>query len=58
MNKFEIAQYLVNLHVLLTAQETTGGLNKSATLASEYNRNWDLLKAEINKENEDETRKS
>lgn len=58
MNKFELAHYLVNLHTLLVAQETTGGLNKSATLASEYNRNWDLLKTEINKENEDETRKS
>lgn len=54
--KFELAEYLVNLHNLLTAQDQAGGLTKSTTLLDEYNTNWDLLKETITKENEDETR--
>lgn len=53
-DKYEIAEYLVNLHTLLTAQDETGGLLKSQVLTEEYNRNWDLLKKEI----ENETRQS
>lgn len=56
MNKADLAQYLVNLHTLLQAQDSAGGLVKSDTLIAEYDKNWDLLKDTINKENEDETR--
>lgn len=56
-SKYDIAQYLVNLHTLLQAQDSAGGLLKSGTLAAEYETNWGLLKDTINKENEDETRK-
>ncbi len=48
--KYDIAQYLVNLHTLLQAQESAGGVIKSQTLAEEYHRNWDLLKQEITNE--------
>lgn len=52
-SKFELAEYLVDLHTLLMAQEQAGGLAKSDTLLNEYNKNWGLLKDIINKENED-----
>lgn len=55
MSKTEIAEYLVNLHTLLTAQEQTGS-KKSDVILDEYNKNWKLLKDEINKENSNETR--
>lgn len=55
-NKYELAQYLVNLHTLLEAQAATGGLNKSTTIVDEYNKNWDMLKDTITKENERDTR--
>lgn len=51
--KYDLAQYLVNLHTLLSAQEAGGGLIKSQVLLDEYNRNWTLLKDTIAKENED-----
>lgn len=53
MNKYELAQYLVNLHTLLQAQ-TSSVHNASATLVAEYERCWDQLKENIN----DETRQS
>lgn len=56
MDKIEIASYLVDLHNLLQAQESTGGTAKSNTLLNEYNKYWVLLKETITKENENETR--
>lgn len=56
-SKFELAEYLANIHTLLTAQDQAGGLSKSQTLLDEYNRSWGLLKDAIEKENEHETRK-
>lgn len=55
MNKGEIAQYLVNLHTLMNAQQATGA-NPSTLLADDYRKNWDLLKSTITKENENEAR--
>lgn len=49
MNKTELAQYLVNLHTLLAAQ-TSGTSAPSAVLSAEYERNWKLLKEEIEKD--------
>lgn len=57
-SKFELAEYLANLHTLLTAQDQVGGLIKSKTLLVEYNTNWGLLKDTIEKESKDETRHS
>lgn len=54
--KYDLAQYLVNLHTLLMAQEAAGGLIKNQMLLDEYNRNWVLLKATIAKENDYEAR--
>lgn len=56
MTKSDLAQYLVNLHTLMEAQQATGGLNPSSILAVEYEKNWSLLKSTITKENENETR--
>lgn len=50
-SKYELAGYLANLHSLMEAQQATGGLNPSSTLAVEYDKNWELLKETINKEN-------
>lgn len=55
-SKFELASYLVNLHNLLEAQEAAGSVQKSSTLAEEYEKNWSLLKSTITKENSDEAR--
>lgn len=55
-SKFELASYLVNLHNLLEAQEAAGSVQKSTTLAEEYEKNWSLLKSTITKENSDEAR--
>ena len=52
MDKYTIAQYLVNLHTLLSAQEATG-LIKSVAIVEEYERQWGLLKQTI-EENKDE----
>lgn len=51
--RFEIAQYLVNLHTLMEAQDDVG-LTKSTLLADEYNKHWGLLRTEIEKENHNE----
>lgn len=56
-SKFELAEYLINLHNLLQAQEAVGAVQKSTTLADEYEKNWSLLKSIITKENEDEARR-
>lgn len=56
MNKYQTAEYLANLHTLLTAQESAGGTEKSRTLSAEYDKHWGILKDQINKENEHETR--
>lgn len=48
----EIAEYLVNLHTLLTAQDAAGGINKSNTLVDEYNKQWGLLKEAITNQKE------
>lgn len=53
MTKCEMAEYLVNLHTLMDAQQATGA-NPSTLLADEYRKHWDLLKSTITKENEDE----
>lgn len=47
MNKAELAQYLVNLHILLQAQ-TANVHPASKTLADEYDRVWLQLKEAIN----------
>lgn len=52
-DRFEIAQYLVNLHTLMEAQDDVG-LNKSTLLADEYNKHWGLLRTAIEKENDNE----
>lgn len=54
--KFELAEYLINLHAIMSAQEETGGLMKSRLLVDEYNKQWGVLKSIIEKENEDEAR--
>lgn len=53
--KYEIAEYLVNLHTLLDAQQRTVTL-PSTTIAEEYNRQWAVLKDLINQEQSNETR--
>lgn len=52
-SRFEIAQYLVNLHTLMEAQDDVG-LIKSSLLADEYNKHWGLLRTAIEKENDNE----
>lgn len=54
MNKAELAQYLVNLHTLLSAQASSAHSVPSAVLSAEYERSWALLKEKI----DDETRDS
>lgn len=57
MTKAEIASYLVSLHGLLEAQETSGVHNRSQTIGREYEKYWNILKAQILKEqDEDEAR--
>lgn len=56
MTKFEIAGYLVNLHTLLEAQSKGVVSIPSTVLADEYNKHWDLLKATITKENDNESK--
>lgn len=55
MNKAELAQYLADLRTLMSAQDAVG-LQFSTTLATEYEKNWGLLKDAITKENENEAR--
>lgn len=56
-SKYELAEYLANLHTLLSAQDQAGGLSKSRTLLDEYNTTWGVLKDAIEKEKDNETRK-
>lgn len=58
MTKAEIASYLTSLLTLIEAQDTSGVHNRSAVLAAEYNKHWDMLKETIQKENDDEARRS
>jgi hypothetical protein len=53
VNRFDIAQYLVNLHTLMEAQDATG-VTKSTLLVNEYNKHWGLLRTAIEKENGNE----
>lgn len=57
MDKYTIANYLVNLNALLAAQESTG-LEKSSILAEEYNRQWGLLKEAIENDKSTKTESS
>lgn len=50
MDKYELAQYLVNLHTLLSAQASGAHSVPSATLSAEYERSWALLKEEIERD--------
>lgn len=45
--RYDLAQYLVNLHTLLAAQSSAAHSVPSAVLSAEYDRNWALLKEEI-----------
>lgn len=45
--KYELAQYLINLHNLMLAQQAAGVNLASTTLSEEYDRNWGLLKDSI-----------
>lgn len=54
-SRYELAQYLVDLHTLMEAQESTG-LIKSSFLADEYIKHWGLLRTEIEKENDNESK--
>ena len=60
MNRYDILEYLANLHTILDAQEKAGR-KKSTWLGREYNRVWhefeNFLKAEQQKEDEDEARR-
>ena len=47
MTRAEMAEYLVNLHTLLQAQESAGGIKKSQALLDEYNTVWDAFKTEL-----------
>lgn len=53
MSKAELAQYLVNLNTLLAAQSSAAHSVPSAVLSAEYDRNWALLKQEIEKDERD-----
>jgi hypothetical protein len=53
MDKADLAQYLVNLHTLLAAQGSGAHSVPSAVLSAEYDRNWALLKQEIEKDDTD-----
>lgn len=55
MSKAELAQYLVNLNTLLAAQSSAAHSVPSAVLSAEYDRNWALLKQEIENEERNET---
>lgn len=48
-NKYELAQYLVNLDTLMNSQNAIGG-ERSQALAEEYARVWTDLKAAIKKD--------
>lgn len=50
MTKVELAQYLVNLHTLLDAQSKGATAIPSTVLSEEYERNWSLLKQEIDRD--------
>jgi len=52
MDKYALAQYLVNLHTLLSAQASGAHSVPSAVLSEEYNKSWALLKEKL----QDETR--
>lgn len=54
--KYELAEYLVNLNTLITAQFESARAHPSTTLVKEYERGWDELKDLINQEQTDETR--
>lgn len=49
MSKYDLAQYLVNLHTLLQAQ-TASVHNASAVLSAEYDRVWAQLKETVDNE--------
>lgn len=57
-SKYEIAGYLVSLHTLLEAQSKGNLSVPSSVLAAEYEKHWRMLKDEISKENEDDSRQS
>jgi hypothetical protein len=57
MNKIETADYLANIICILNSMEDAG-IAKSQTLGREYNRVYTELKKIVQKEEEDEARKS
>lgn len=57
MTKNEIASYLCSISTLLKDQDAAGVHGRSQTLAAEFEKHWDLLKSEIQKEQASETRK-
>ncbi len=52
MDKATLAQYLVNLHTLLSAQDAVGSIQKSEVLLKEYEEQWGLLKEAITNQKE------
>lgn len=57
MTKVELASYLASLSSLLESQDAAGGHLRSQTIGAEFDKHWDLFKAELEKEHEDEARK-
>lgn len=58
MDKAAIASYLCSLHSLMEAQSKGSHSQASQTLGVEYEKYWKMLKDKIQKENENEARKS
>lgn len=56
MNKQDRAMYLVNLITIMDSKDSTGR-PKGSRLVAEYEKHYDLLMKEIEKGDEDETRK-
>lgn len=52
MEKYDLAQYLVNLYTLMDAQSKGQHSTPSTVFVGEYTRAWDQLKDIINKEQE------
>ena len=57
MDKYQLASYLVNLNSIVEAQDK-GANPRSQALGREYDKNFTKLKELIQKDEEDETRKS
>lgn len=58
MDKYQLVSHLAAIISIMASQDAAGAMNRSQTLAREYERSYSQLKELLKKEDDNEARKS